>query len=66
MRDNGIHLVRFVRELSLSPGERGAARAERQAEREMRRERDSQHTADRRAARLAAEARRQQNQWPGY
>jgi hypothetical protein len=53
-----------IRELRLPRPERDAARAERQAERAMRRERDNTESAARRAAKLEAEARRQQNQFP--
>jgi hypothetical protein len=54
----------MLRQLRLPRPEREAAHAERRAEHEMRRERDNQETAARRAAKLEAEARRQQNQFP--
>lgn len=56
--------AQVIRELRLPRAEREAARAEREAEREMRRERDNQQSAARRAAKLEAEARRRQNQFP--
>lgn len=61
MREHGIHLVRFVRELSLSPAERGAARAERRAEAAIREERENRHSHERRMAALEAERHRQQH-----
>jgi hypothetical protein len=63
MRDRRS-LAQVLGELRLPRPEREAARGERRAEREMRRERDNQQSAARRAAKLEAEARRQQNQFP--
>ena len=54
--------IRVLQELRLSPGERRAARAERETEAQMRRERDDPRVAERIAARNAAEARRHGNQ----
>jgi hypothetical protein len=56
--------AQVLSELRLPRPERDAARAERRAEREIRRERDNQDSGARRAAKLEAEARRQQNQFP--
>lgn len=62
MRSSRRSPVQVLREIKMTPAERGAARSERETEDQMRRERDSTREAERLAAHAAAEARRHSNQ----